>query len=46
VIDVVEERAPGGFEDIDAVATHEERLAIVRGYARLAGYTAEQVNRA
>ena len=45
VIDVVEERAPDGFEDIDAVATHEERLAIVRGYARLAGYTAEQVNR-
>jgi 2-polyprenyl-6-methoxyphenol hydroxylase-like FAD-dependent oxidoreductase len=45
VIDVVEERAPDGFEDIDAIATHGERLAIVRGYARLAGYTAEQVNR-
>lgn len=45
VIDLVEARAPDGFEDIEAVATYEERQAIVSGYARLAGYTAEQVNR-
>lgn len=45
VIDVVEERAPDGFVDIDRIATYEERLAIVRGYAKLAGYAAERVNR-
>jgi 2-polyprenyl-6-methoxyphenol hydroxylase-like FAD-dependent oxidoreductase len=38
VIDLVEARAPDGFDDIDAVASHEERQAIVRGYATLAGY--------
>ena len=46
VIDVVEERAPDGFDEIETVAPHAERLAIVRGYAQLAGYTAKQVNRA
>jgi 2-polyprenyl-6-methoxyphenol hydroxylase-like FAD-dependent oxidoreductase len=45
VIDVVAERAPGGFDDIDAVASHAEREAIVRGYASMAGYAREQVNR-
>ena len=35
VIDMVEARAPHGFSDIDAVATVEEREAIVRGYAKL-----------
>jgi 2-polyprenyl-6-methoxyphenol hydroxylase-like FAD-dependent oxidoreductase len=38
VIDVVEARAPEGFSNIDEVATHEEREAIVRGYAKLAGF--------
>lgn len=38
VIDVVEARAPEGFADIDEVASHEEREAIVRGYAKLAGF--------
>jgi 2-polyprenyl-6-methoxyphenol hydroxylase-like FAD-dependent oxidoreductase len=33
VIDLVEARAPHGFNDIDAVATYEERRAIVSGYA-------------
>lgn len=46
VIDVVEARAPNGFDDIEAVATYAEREAIVRGYATLAGYTIAQVNRA
>ena len=45
VIDVIEERAPGGFDDIDAIASHAEREAIVRGYASMAGYAREQVNR-
>lgn len=45
VIDVVESRAPDGFGDIETVATYEERQAIVSGYARLAGYSAERVNR-
>jgi 2-polyprenyl-6-methoxyphenol hydroxylase-like FAD-dependent oxidoreductase len=45
VIDVVEERAPAGFDDLDAVASWAERQAIVRGYASLAGYAQEQVNR-
>ena len=44
VIDVVEARAPDGFTDIDAVASHAEREAIVRGYASMAGYAREQVN--
>lgn len=38
VIDMVEARAPDGFDDIDAVASHEERKAVVRGYASLAGF--------
>ena len=45
VIDLVEARAPGGFDDLDAVASHAEREAVVRGYAALAGYAQEQVNR-
>ena len=45
VIDAIEERAPGGFDDIDAIASHAEREAIVRGYASMAGYAREQVNR-
>jgi 2-polyprenyl-6-methoxyphenol hydroxylase-like FAD-dependent oxidoreductase len=38
VIDLVEARAPDGFDDIDAVASHEERESVVRGYASLAGF--------
>ena len=45
VIDLVEERAPGGFDDLDAVASYAEREAIVRGYAALAGFALDQVNR-
>ena len=44
VIDVIEERAPDGFEDINEIASHAEREAIVRGYASMAGYAREQVN--
>jgi len=45
VIDEVERRAPDGFEDIDKVLSHAEREAIVKGYAQLAGFAKEQVNR-
>jgi 2-polyprenyl-6-methoxyphenol hydroxylase-like FAD-dependent oxidoreductase len=45
VIDVLEERAPKGFTDLDAVASHAEREAIVRGYASIAGFARDQVNR-
>jgi 2-polyprenyl-6-methoxyphenol hydroxylase-like FAD-dependent oxidoreductase len=45
VIDLVEARAPEGFDDIDKVASFAEREAIVRGYASMAGYAREQVNR-
>lgn len=38
VIDVMEERAPYGFSDVDAVASRAEREAIVRGYAVTAGF--------
>jgi 5-methylphenazine-1-carboxylate 1-monooxygenase len=45
VIDVLEERAPDGFDDLEAIAPRAEREAIVRGYARMAGFAREQVNR-
>ena len=46
VIDAVEALAPEGFEDVDAVLSHAEREAIVRGYARKAGFSKEQVRAA
>ncbi|MPZ39225.1 MAG: NAD(P)-binding protein [Rhizobiales bacterium] len=45
VIDLVEARAPKGFDDLDAVASFAEREAIARGYASIASYSREQVNR-
>lgn len=44
-IDRGEAHAPGGFDDIGAVASYGEREAIARGDATLAGDRAEQVNR-
>ncbi len=44
MIDVVEGLAPDGFTDIDAVLSHAQRQAIVRGYASTAGFAKEQVN--
>ena len=46
VIDAVETLAPEGFADIEAVLPYEQRKAIVRGYAAMAGFAREQVNRA
>ena len=45
VIDVVTERAPDGFDDLNDVASPEELEAIVKGYSQLAGFTQEDVNR-
>ena len=38
VIDAIEALAPDGFDDIDAVMPVEQREAIVRGYASIAGF--------
>jgi 2-polyprenyl-6-methoxyphenol hydroxylase-like FAD-dependent oxidoreductase len=46
VIDLVEARAPAGFNNIADIASHAEREAMVRGYAAMAGYAQEQVNEA
>ena len=46
VIDAVEQRAPDGFANIDDVLPFEQRKAIVRGYARAAGFAQAQVNTA
>lgn len=45
VIDVIEERAPDGFDDISDIATPAELEAIVKGYSQLAGFDKTQVNR-
>ncbi len=42
VIDEVEKRAPAGFEDIDKVLSFDERQAIVKGYAKMAGFAAKK----
>jgi 5-methylphenazine-1-carboxylate 1-monooxygenase len=44
VIDVVEERAPGGFTNLDDVVSRAELEAIVNGYSQLAGFHQTQVN--
>jgi 2-polyprenyl-6-methoxyphenol hydroxylase-like FAD-dependent oxidoreductase len=38
VIDAVEQLAPNGFSDVDSVLPYEQRKAIVRGYASIAGF--------
>jgi 5-methylphenazine-1-carboxylate 1-monooxygenase len=45
VVDLVEDRAPDGFTDLDDVATHAELEGIVKGYRKLAGFDQTQVNR-
>ncbi len=46
VIDAVEKLAPDGFANIDDVLSHDQRMAIVRGYASTAGFVQTQVNAA
>ncbi len=45
VIDVVEERAPDGFDKLHDIASEEELKSIVMGYSQLAQFTQEDVNR-
>lgn len=45
VIDLVEGRAPDGFQRIEDVASHDELEAIVKGYQSMAGFSRDQVNR-
>ncbi len=45
VIDLVEERAPEGFDSLDSVASPAELEAVVRGYQKMAGFSKEAVNR-
>jgi 5-methylphenazine-1-carboxylate 1-monooxygenase len=45
VIDEVEKLAPAGFTDVERVLGHDERRAIVRGYAGKAGFALSQVNK-
>ncbi|MEN8659802.1 flavin-dependent oxidoreductase [Marivita sp.] len=42
VIDEVEKLAPEGFEDVNDVLSHDDREAIVRGYAKLAGFAMQR----
>ncbi len=44
VIDMVNARAPDGFESLHDVATHEELEGVVKGYSQLAGFSQEKVN--
>jgi len=44
VIDAVESLAPDGFANIDDVLRYDQREAIVRGYAGIAGFTRDKVN--
>ncbi|MEM1201491.1 MAG: flavin-dependent oxidoreductase [Pseudomonadota bacterium] len=44
VIDLVNSRAPDGFENLHDVATHEELEGVVKGYSQLAGFSSEAVN--
>jgi 2-polyprenyl-6-methoxyphenol hydroxylase-like FAD-dependent oxidoreductase len=46
VIDAVEQLAPQGFTDVNAILNYEAREAIVRGYAAKAGFAARVVQRA
>lgn len=46
VIDLVEARAPDGFERLEDVASREELEAVVRGYASLAKFSQGDVNQA
>ncbi|MDB5066823.1 MAG: putative FAD-dependent monooxygenase [Chloroflexi bacterium] len=43
---IIEERAPGGFDRIEEVMSHDEIEAIVRAYQRTAGFDAAGLNAA
>jgi len=43
VLNLAEERAPDGFDDIEDVIPHEERVAIAAAYKKTAGFSVEQI---
>jgi 2-polyprenyl-6-methoxyphenol hydroxylase-like FAD-dependent oxidoreductase len=43
-MDIVEERAPGGFASLDAVISQEELVEISRSYKRTAGFDPQVLN--
>ncbi len=45
VMQIVEERAPQGFTDLDAVISHTELAAIAAEYKQIAGFDRETLNR-
>lgn len=45
VIDLVNQRAPDGFDRLEDIAGHEELEAVVRGYQKTAGFDKASVNR-
>jgi 2-polyprenyl-6-methoxyphenol hydroxylase-like FAD-dependent oxidoreductase len=45
VIDLVNARAPDGFDNLHDVATPEELEGVVRGYQKMAGFDKDAVNR-
>jgi 5-methylphenazine-1-carboxylate 1-monooxygenase len=42
VIDLIANRAPDGFAQIEDIATEAELAGIVRGYAQLAGFSVQR----
>ena len=44
VIDLVNQRAPEGFDELSDVASFEELEGVVKGYSQLAGFAKEDVN--
>ena len=44
VLDLIEARAPDGFDDIELVASHAERAAIADKYKALAGFDKDMLN--
>jgi 2-polyprenyl-6-methoxyphenol hydroxylase-like FAD-dependent oxidoreductase len=45
VIDLVDSRAPDGFEKLSDAASQEELEGIIRGYSKLAGFSKSDVNK-
>ncbi len=41
---LVEERAPEGFRNVEDVISHQEMEEITRSFQKLAGFDREQVN--
>jgi len=44
VLELIERRAPAGFDDVETVASHAERAAIADKYKALAGFDKDTLN--